>query len=257
MKRDLKYKQRQRILRKAEQKTETPLIVLGFIWLILVVIDLLNRTTPILEIISVVIWIIFIIDFLIKFFLSPAKTKYLKNNIITIISLIIPAFRLLRIFRVLRLFRFTRGLRLFKIIGSINRGMNALASTMGRRKFGYVLVLTLFVIFIGSAGMFAFEKDAGEGFSTFGDAIWWTGMIITSLGSEYWPRTVEGRVLGFIISLYGFTVFGYFTAVLASFFIGRDAENDKSPVAGSKEINELKEEIRKLSEIIKNNERIP
>lgn len=242
------------MLRKVEQMTETPLIILGFIWLILVVIDLLNRTTSFLDAISVVIWIIFIIDFLIKFFLSPAKPKFLKDNIITIISLIIPAFRLLRIFRVLRLFRFTRGLRLFKIVGSINRGMNALASTMGRRKFGYVLLLTLFVIFVGSAGMYAFEKDAGEGFSTYGNAIWWTGMIITSLGSEFWPKTVEGRILGFIISLYGFTVFGYFTAVLASFFIGRDAENEKAPVAGSKEINELKEEIRKLSEIIKNNE---
>lgn len=241
------------MLRKVEQKTETPLVVLGFIWLVLVVIDLLNRSTPFLEILSVVIWIIFTVDFLIKLFLSPAKLKYLRDNVITIISLIIPAFRLFRIFRVLRLFRFTRGLRLFKIIGSINRGMNALAATMGRRKFGYVLLLTLFVIFIGSAGMFAFEKDAGEGFSSYGNAIWWTGMIITSLGSEYWPKTVEGRILGFIISLYGFTVFGYFTAVLASFFIGRDADNQNGPVAGTKEINELKEQIRKLSEIIKNN----
>lgn len=241
------------MLLKAEQKTETPLIVLGFIWLVLVVIDLLNRTTRFFEILSAVIWMIFIIDFLIKFFISPAKSKYLRDNIITLISLIIPAFRLFRVFRILRLFRFTRGLRLFKIIGSINRGMNALASTMGRRKFGYVLLLTLFVIFVGSAGMFAFEKDTNEGFSTYGNAIWWTGMIITSLGSEYWPKTIEGRILGFIISLYGFTVFGYFTAVLASFFIGRDADNQDGPVAGTKEINELKEEIRKLSETIKNN----
>lgn len=235
-----------------ERKTETPLIILGFIWLVLVVIDLLNRTTPFIETMSVVIWIIFIIDFLLRFFLSPAKPKYLRDNIITIISLIIPAFRLLRIFRVLRLFRFTRGLRLVRIIGSINRGMNALASTMGRRKFGYVLLLTIFVIFIGSAGMYAFEKGAGEGFSSYGNAIWWTGMIITSLGSEYWPKTVEGRILAFIISMYGFTVFGYFTAVLASFFVGRDAENQNAPVAGSKEINELRNEIKKLSEALKN-----
>lgn len=239
------------MLHKLEQKTETPLVVLGFIWLVLVIIDLLNRTTPILDILSAIIWIIFIIDFLLRFFLSPTKLKYLRNNVITNISLIIPAFRLLRIFRVFRLFRLTRGLRLVKIIGSINRGMNALSSTMGRRKFGYVLLLTLFVIFVGSAGMYAFERDAGEGFSSYGNSVWWTGMIITSLGSEFWPKTVEGRILGFIISLYGFTVFGYFTAVLASFFVGRDAENQNGPVAGSKEINELKDEIKKLNEALK------
>jgi voltage-gated potassium channel len=241
------------MLLSVERKTETPLIILGFVWLVLVVLDLLNRTMPLLETLSGIIWIIFIVDFILKFFLSPAKTKYLRDNIITIISLIIPAFRLLRIFRVLRLFRFSRGLRLFKIIGSINRGMNALASTMSRRKFGYVLLLTIFVIFVGSAGMYAFEMNAGEGFSTYGDAIWWTGMIITSMGSEYWPKTLEGRILGFIISVYGFTVFGYFTAVLASFFIGRDAENKNAPVAGSKEIAELKDEIRKLSEALNKN----
>lgn len=239
------------MLHKLEQKTETPLVVLGFIWLVLVIIDLLNRTTPILDILSAIIWIIFIIDFLLRFFLSPTKLKYLRNNVITNISLIIPAFRLLRIFRVFRLFRLTRGLRLVKIIGSINRGMNALSSTMGRRKFGYVLLLTLFVIFVGSAGMYAFERGAGEGFSSYGNSVWWTGMIITSLGSEFWPKTVEGRILGFIISLYGFTVFGYFTAVLASFFVGRDAENQNGPVAGSKEINELKDEIKKLNEALK------
>lgn len=239
-----------------EQKTETPLIILGFIWLVLIVMDLLNRTTPILETLSAIIWIIFIVDFIIKFSLSPSKLKYLKDNIITIISLVVPALRLLRIFRifrVLRLFRFTRSISLIKIIGSIKRGMDALAQTMGRRKFGYVLLLTVFVVFVGSAGMYAFEKDAGEGFSSYGNAIWWTGMIITSLGSEFWPKTVEGRILGFIISLYGFTVFGYFTAVLASFFVGRDAENQNAPIAGSKEISELKEEIKKLSEALKNN----
>lgn len=250
MKRDLQQQKRRRMLHKAEQVTETPLIILGFIWLILVIIDLLGRTSPFLEKLSIAIWIVFILDFAVKFLLSPAKKKYLRDNIITIISLIIPALRFLRIFRVLRLFRFTRGLRLFKIIGSINRGMNALASTMGRRKFGYVLLLTLFVIFVGSAGMFALEKGAGEGFYSYGNAIWWTAMIITSLGSEYWPKTVEGRILAFILSLYGFTVFGYFTAVLASFFVGRDAENKNAPVAGSKEINELKEEIRRLSKAL-------
>ena len=32
-------------------------------------------------------------------------------------------------------------------------------------------------------------------------------MLLTSLGSKYWPRTAEGRVLCFILALYGFAVF--------------------------------------------------
>ena len=49
-------------------------------------------------------------------------------------------------------------------------------------------------------------------------------MLLTSIGSEYWPRTAEGRLLCFLLSLYGLGVFGYITASFASFFLGRDAD---------------------------------
>ncbi|WP_255348373.1 hypothetical protein [Gloeocapsa sp. PCC 7428] len=36
--------------------------------------------------------------------------------------------------------------------------------------------------------------------------------------------------------LYAFTVFGYLTAAIATFFIGRDADDDKAEIAGAKSI---------------------
>lgn len=69
-------------------------------------------------------------------------------------------------------------------------------------------------------------------FSSYADALWWTGMLFTSIGSQYWPVTAEGRILGFLLSLYGFAVFGYITAAFASFFLGRDAQADDGEVAG-------------------------
>lgn len=60
----------------------------------------------------------------------------------------------------------------------------------------------------------AFEDQVPGGLKSYGVALWWTAM----------PQTAEGRVLCFLLSLYGFGVFGYVTAVLASFFIGRDAD---------------------------------
>ena len=150
--------ERKKLLTRIENLFEGPLIVLGFVWLVLLVVELVFQSNPFLERLSVVIWIIFIADFLIKFFLAPKKTQYLKSNIITLISLVVPAFRLFRLFRVLRILRFSRSLRLVKIIGSLNRGIRALSATMERRAFGYVLLLTIIVIFAGAAGMYAFEK---------------------------------------------------------------------------------------------------
>ncbi len=62
--------------------------------------------------------------------------------------------------------------------------------------------------------------------------------------------TPEGRGLAFIIAIFGYTIFGYVTATFATFFIGRDAEEDDAPVADSKDIEELKKTIQTLSKDI-------
>ncbi len=99
---------------------------------------------------------------------------------------------------------------------------------MGRRGFGYVVALTIVVRLTGAAEMFTFENQFpnGGGLNSYGTALWWTAMVMTTTGSEYWPKTPEGRLLCFLRALYAFTVFGYVTATLASFFINQDAESD-------------------------------
>ena len=246
---------RNQLLKRFESLFEVPMIALGFIWLGLLIIELVFESSPMLETFGLIIWGIFILDFLIKFALTPERTYYLKKNVITIISLVVPAFRVLRLARVLRFIRFSRGLRLVKVVGSLNRGMRALSATMERRAFGYVLLLSLIILFGGAAGMYAFEKEVEGGLSDYGTALWWTGMILTTMGSEYWPRTLEGRVLCILLALYGFAVFGYVTATLASFFIGRDAADAQGEVAGSQQMEALKNEIRELRELIEKTQR--
>ena len=236
--------ERKKLLHSVEKLLEGPMIFLGFVWLVLLVIELIWGLTKLLEYLSLSIWAFFIIDFIIKFILAPGKTEFFKKNWLTAISLIIPAFRLFRLFRFLRLLR---GVRLIKIVASLNRSIKSLGATMQRRGFGYVVMLAVVVTFAGAAGMFAFEKET-TGFENYGMAVWWTAMRVITAGSDFWPATPEGRSLAFILSLFGYAVFGYVTATLATFFIGRDAEEESTPVAGTKDVNELKKMIVMLSE---------
>ena len=73
-------------------------------------------------------------------------------------------------------------------------------------------------------------------------------MIMTTMGSAYWPQTPEGRVLCFLLALYSFAVFGYVTATLATFFVGRDAEDGRAEVAGAAQVERLREEVAALRE---------
>ena len=246
--------ERRDLVRRLDEWLETPMLVLGFVWLALLVYELIWNLSPALEFLGTIIWIIFILDFAVKFLLAPDKTDYLKTNWLTALALLVPALRVFRIFRVFRVLRATRAVlsvRLFRVLTSLNRGMKALGASFGRRGFGYVLALSVIVVFAGAAGMLAFENETADGIKTYGDALWWTAMMITTIGSEYFPRTAEGRVLCFILALYGFAVFGYVTATLATFFVGRDAENAGSEIAGAEDIKGLRSEIALLREELK------
>lgn len=218
--------QRSSLVRRLESRLDTPLAVLGFAWLALLVVELTRGLSPFLARLALAIWIVFIIDFALKFLLAPDRSRYLRRHWLTALSLAVPALRSVRALRALRAARGVRGLRLLRLVVSWNRGMRALGRTMRRRGFGYVMLLTLLVLVSGAAGMYAFEQGMaqGRGIDDYGTALWWTAMILATMGSEYWPQTPEGRLLCLLLAVYGFTVFGYVTATLASFFISRDAE---------------------------------
>lgn len=243
--------ERLELLAQVEDWLELPMVVLGFVWLALLVAELVWGTSSLFEGLGTLIWIVFILDFTLKLILAPRKVRYLRHNVLTLVALFIPALRVFRITRALRVFRLARtarSLRLVRVVTSLNRGMRALSATMSRRGFGYVVALTLIVTFAGAAGMYAFEREVTGGLSSYGTALWWTAMIMLTLGSETWPQTLEGRVLCILLSLYAFAIFGYVTATLASFFIGRDAEGAGTELVGARELEQLREEIALLRE---------
>ncbi len=61
----------------------------------------------------------------------------------------------------------------------------------------------------------------------------------------------EGRVLCVILALYAFGVFGYVTAALATFFVGRDADSVDAELAGAKQLAELRAEVIALRDEIR------
>jgi voltage-gated potassium channel len=225
-----------------------PMLVLSFAWLVIVLVELVRGTDGLLTTLGTAIWVVFIAEFLLRVTIAPDKSRFLRTNLVTIVALAVPALRLVRVFAVLRAAHVLRGFRLVRIVGTANRSMNALRVTLARRQFGYVLGLTLLVILLGAGGMLSFEPSAQtqEGFTSYWDALWWTTMLVASIGTGPWPETMEGRVLTTLLTLYGLAVFGYITATFASFFIGRDAEDEAGEVAGAAELRALKEEIAAL-----------
>ena len=249
---EAQHSERWRALFGLEEWLKVPMLVLSAAWLCIAVLDLTGNSGPVLGTAGTIIWLLFIAEFALRFVIAPQKRRFLGRNILTIVALAVPALRLVRAVAIFRAAAIVRGVRLVRVIGVVNRSMNALRRTLRRRAFGYVLVLTAAVWFAGAAGMYALEpgSEVSGGFTSYFDALWWTGMLLTSIGSHYWPETTEGRVLGFLLALYSLGILGYLTAILASFFIGRDAHSSEGEVAGARELCELRNEIARLREAL-------
>ena len=264
-------RERHELLAHVNRATDKPLIALSFVWIGLTILDLVRGLNGPLQVAFYVLWGLFVADFVIEFVIAPGKKAYLKKHWIEAVSLLLPALRVLRVlnlFRSLRLLRLARSARAVRAVGlarllaRLNRGLRAIGETLGRRGAGYVVAATILVTFGGAAGMWAFESpdalradgiDAapGDGLDGYGQAVWWTAMLMTTLGSEYWPQTIEGRVLCWVLALYAFAVFGYITATIASYFVGQESGPAGGDEVSADDLQSLREEIAALRASLK------
>lgn len=237
---------RWRALVQLDKWLEPAMVLLGLMWLILLIVELVRGLTAWMTWAGNIIWVVFALEFVLRFGIAPAKRTFLRRNWLTLIALALPALRVLRIARALRLIRYTRGLKLVRLLTSMNRGLRSLGHAMQKRGAGYVSVLTLAVTLAGAAGILAFEGGGPDSpFSGYAEALWWTAMVVTTLGSDFWPQTPEGRVLTLLLSVYAVGVFGYLAASLASIFIDRERK-EQVRSAGGDELVALRQEIAQL-----------
>src|SRR2546430_3863532 len=180
---------------------ELPMAVLGDLWIVLLSIDMVRGLHGRLAVFSEMIWITFGIDFGLELLIAPDKLQYLKRHWPVAVSLAVPALRIVRFARVAHLARAAGTIRVGHSLAVLNRGLAALGATMRRRGFAYVSVLTLLVLFLGAAGIYNLENGVSDtqGIHDYGTAVWWTAMLMTTLGPTSWPVTPLGRILCFFL----------------------------------------------------------
>jgi voltage-gated potassium channel len=131
-----------------------------------------------------------------------------------------------------------------------------MAGTGARRLFeriGRVAIFATAVVFLGAALAYRAEHPTNPGFKTFGDALWWAIVTLTTVGyGDIVPKTTAGRVVGVMIMITGVAILGVLAGSLASFFRISGAPETESPsvvadpdLAG--EVADLRQEIAGLT----------
>jgi len=73
-------RKRYRLLYQLESQLETPMFLLAMLWLFYFVKELVAGLSPIEEKIVGLVWLLFILEFLLKIWLAKRKLLYIKQN---------------------------------------------------------------------------------------------------------------------------------------------------------------------------------
>src|SRR5690349_8787608 len=86
--------ERESTLAQLEEWVEKPMQILGIIWLGLLIIEFTRGRSTLVVVLSTIIWIIFVVEFVLRMILAPDKSNYLKRNWLVAISLVVPVLRI-------------------------------------------------------------------------------------------------------------------------------------------------------------------
>ncbi len=218
--------ERGRVLSELEDNLAGPMALLGLAWLGLVIVQVVRGPSAWLQFATVVIWVLFVLELLLRLALAPDRGRWLRREWPSVVALALPPFRVFALARALPLLHLVRaagGLRLVRLVAVANQGAATLRRALRHTRAGYAAALTSVVLFAGAAGMYSFEREVpGTELVDYAASLWWTAMLITTVGADYWPRTPEGRALCLVLAVYGCAMIGYLAGAVASLLLKRE-----------------------------------
>jgi voltage-gated potassium channel len=165
-----------------------------------------------------IVWLAFCAEFGIRWAADRTLAFPRKAWVDLLLILISPPFGVPDAFQGVRSLRILRLLRLARAVGVAGISVRLARRHFARRKFHYVMLVTVVMVVLGAAGVYSVERGENKAIGTFGDALWWAVVTVTTVGyGDVSPVTAEGRLIAVVLMVTGIGVIGVFTATVATF----------------------------------------
>lgn len=192
-----------------------------------------------------IIWIMFIVDYLVKLRLSHPRKVWFRTHKFDLILALVPALRPVRLLDAFtRLTSFTR-----------TRG-----DSIRARLLIYGVGSALLLVWYVSLMVLQFERFApGATITSFGAAVWWAFCTVTTVGyGDYVPVTGPGRVAAVFLMAGGVVVVGLVVATISSWVVERASRgHDEAVPATRADMRALTAELQKAAQRVEAERGLP
>ena len=219
-----------------EELTTWPLMVVALVFLIAFAVpilapDLDPDTARLCSIVLVVTWWVFVVDYVARLLLSRDRTGFVRHHLLDLLAVAVPALR---------------PLLLLRVVAVLER---ALEHNLGSRLTVYVTAVTGLAVGVGSLAVLSAEqRQSHANITDYDTALWWAISTVTTVGyGDFYPVTVQGRLIAAVLMLCGIGLIGVVTASLASYIVDRVSEQEESVEQRThREVEVLVDEVRAL-----------
>ncbi len=210
-------------------------------------------TGPIL-VVDIVAWLIFVFEAIVKL-AAHGRREYLGERWnwvdLAIIVLSAPYHLATGIALVARLGSLARLARLVRIALVMVKVLRQGRSLLSRRNIpGAAAIVALATVGVATFVFYVESGASNEAFGSFGDAVWWALVTLTTVGyGDLAPVTIGGRIGAVVLMIVGVAFLGTVAASLASLFVEQaaDREPEEDPESGpGPELALLRTEIEEL-----------
>ena len=214
-----------------------PLLFASFFFLIAyswrVITDLQGTGETVALGLMIVIWLLFATDYVTRLVLASQRGRWFRRHIFDLLVVLMPALmpiRLLHAVTVAPLLQRNKG--------------TAIRSRVGIYGAGAAIVL----IWMAALAVLDAERGSPDAnIETFGEAIWWAFVTITTVGyGDYYPVTGGGRTVAVLLMAGGVAVLSVVTATISSWIIDKAAAR----VDGGDDEPATRGQVRELATMI-------
>ncbi len=209
------------VVDQIEEMTKYPMALLGIAWLIVAIIVLTTDVKGSASISLVgalfVLWVIMLIEYLVRLVISPDSRGYLKRRWAEPATVVLPVLQGWHLI----------GIEKMSLL--LHEGELRLEAILKHHSLFRVLIAACVTLLTGAWLVLLFEENAKtSNIHSYPEALWWAIVTVTTVGyGDRYPVSPGGRVVAAVLMLVGIGLIGVLTATVASVFIREHNDANK------------------------------